>query len=226
MMGPGRHKVTPVEVGVEPASRATLPVVSGVLGAAAVVGFVAGGVLGSLNYDTAEGAGPVDATESPAAPAQLLLTITAASCEREPAQDAAGNQVDYRPDYAIDGDDQTGWQCQGDGAGQTLELDLGGTAMVTRVGLIPGYAKRDPHDGREWYPLFRRLTEVRWHFDSGDPVTQELDPDPDRRDLQVLDLPEPRESSTLILEIVGSTDGGTADRSVVAVADIEVLATQ
>jgi hypothetical protein len=191
-----------------------------------VVGFVAGGVLGSLNFDTAEGAGQVDASETSASAAQLPLTITAASCEREPSQDAAGNQVEYRPDYAVDGDDQTGWQCPGDGAGQTLELDLGGTAAVTRVGLVPGYTKQDPHDGREWYPLFRRLTEVRWHFDSGDPMIQELDPDPERRDLQVLDLPEPRESSTLTLEIVSSTSGDTADRNVVAVTDIEVLAIQ
>jgi hypothetical protein len=221
-----RHKVTPVEDGAVSAPGATLPVVAGVLGAVAVVGFVAGGVLGSLNYGTADGTDQVDGTESPAATTEIELTVMAASCEREPARDAAGNEVDYPPDYAIDSDDQTGWQCQGDGAGQTLELDLGGTATIARVGLIPGYAKQDPHDGREWYPLFRRLTEVRWHFDDGDPVTQELDPDPDRRDLQVLDLPEPREASTLTLEIVSSTTGDTADRSVIAVSDIEVLAVQ
>lgn len=207
-------------------SRVTMPVVLGVLGAAAVVGLVAGGVLGSLNHGTPETAAQVDATQRPAEATRLDLAITAASCEREPAVDAAGNEVDYRPDYAVDGDDQTGWQCEGDGAGQTLELDLGGTAKLTRVGLIPGYAKQDPHDGREWYPLFRRLTEVRWHFDSGDPVAQELDPDPDRRDLQMLELPEPRESSTLTLEIVSSTSGESADRSVIAVTDIEVLAVQ
>ncbi len=134
--------------------------------------------------------------------------------------------VDYRPDYAVDGNDQTGWQCPGDGAGETLELALGKSATVASVGLIPGYAKQDPHDGREWYPLVRRLTEVRWHFDSGDPVTQQLDPDPERRDMQVLELPEPRQSSTVTLEIVGSTAGETADRSVIAVSDIEVLAVQ
>ena len=215
-----------MEVGAEQASRATLPIAAGVLGAAALVGFVAGGVLGSLNYDTGQGAGEVEASEAQAAAAPLSLTVLAASCEREAAQDAAGNQVDYRPDYAVDGDDQTGWQCPGDGAGQTLEFDLGGTATITRVGLIPGYTKQDPHDGREWYPLFRRLTEVRWHFESGDPVVQELDPDPERQDLQVLDLPEPRESGTLTLEIVSSTAGDTADRSVIAVTDVEVLAVQ
>src|SRR5690606_8239964 len=136
------------------------------------------------------------------------------------------NVVDYRPDYAVDGNDQTGWQCPGDGAGETLELALGAPASIASGGLIPGDTKQDPHDGRDWYPLFRRLTEVRWHFDSGDPVTQQLDPDPERRDMQVFELPEPRESSTVILEIVDSTAGETADRSVIAVSDIEVLAVQ
>lgn len=209
-----------------PAARPTLGIIAGVLGVAAIVGFVAGGVFGSLNFSAAAGAGSALGTESPAATAPIALTVTEASCEREPRQDAAGEQVDYRPEYAVDGDNQTGWQCDGDGVGQTLELDLGGTAMVTRVGLVPGYAKRDPLDDRDWYPLFRRLTEVRWHFDAGDPVNQQLDPDPEVRELQALDLPQPRETSTLRMEIISSTGGDTADRRVIAVTDIEVLAVQ
>lgn len=208
------------------AERPSPTVTAGVLGAAAVVGFVAGGVFGSLNFGGSGDASPAAGTASAAATAPVALTVTAASCQRESRQDAAGNEVDYRPEHAVDGDPQTGWQCQGDGAGETLELDLGGTAKVTRVGLIPGYAKVDPHDGREWYPLFRRLTEVRWHFDSGDPVSQQLDPDPELRDLQTLELPEPRETGSVRLEIAGSTGGDTADRSVIAVSEIEVQAAQ
>jgi hypothetical protein len=218
--------VTPVEDGVIRAERPPPTVIAGVLGAAAVVGFVAGGVFGSLSFGPAADASPPDGTDRPATTAPVALTVTAASCEREARRDAAGSEVDYRPEYAVDGDTQTGWQCPGDGAGETLELDLGGAARVTRVGLIPGYAKVDPHDGREWYALFRRLTEVRWHFDSGDPVSQQLDPDPEVRELQTLELPEPRETSSLRLEVVSSTRGDTADRSVIAVSDIEVLAAQ
>jgi hypothetical protein len=213
-----------VEDGVIGEERPSPTVIAGVLGAAAVVGFVAGGVFGSLSIGTAADASPADGTDRPMA--SVALTVTAASCQRETRQDAAGNEVAYQPEFAVDGDPQTGWQCQGDGAGETLELDLGGAARVTRVGLIPGYAKVDPHDGREWYPLFRRLTEVRWHFDSGEPVSQQLDPDPEVRDLQTLELPEPRETSSLRLEVVSSTRGDTADRSVIAVSDIEVLAAQ
>jgi hypothetical protein len=215
-----------VEDGVIEAERPPPTVIAGVLGAAAVVGFVAGGVFGSLSFGTAADASPPDGSDRPTATAPVALTVTAASCQRETRRDAAGNEVDYRADYAVDGDTNTGWQCQGDGAGETLELELGGPAKVTMVGLIPGYTKVDPHDGREWYPLFRRLTEVRWHFDSGDPVSQQLDPDPEVREVQTIELPEPRETSSVRLEIVSSTRGDTADRSVVAVSEIEVLAAQ
>ena len=208
------------------AERPPPTVIAGVLGAAAVVGFVAGGVFGSLSFGTAADASPPDGSDRPTATAPVALTVTAASCQRETRRDAAGNEVDYRADYAVDGDTNTGWQCQGDGAGETLELELGGPAKVTMVGLIPGYTKVDPYDGREWYPLFRRLTEVRWHFDSGDPVSQLLDPDPEVREVQTIELPEPRETSSVRLEIVSSTRGDTADRSVVAVSEIEVLAAQ
>ncbi|HEX5993684.1 MAG TPA: hypothetical protein VFY84_00945 [Jiangellales bacterium] len=208
------------------AERPSPTVIAGVLGAAALVGFVAGGVFGSLSFGPAADASPADRTGGPTATAPVALTVTDASCQREPRRDAAGNEVDYRPEYAVDDDTQTGWQCQGDGAGETLDLDLGGTARVTQVGLIPGYAKVDPHDRRDWYPLFRRLTEVIWHFDAGDPVSQRLDPDPRLRDLQMLELPEPRETRTLRLEVISSAGGDTADRRVIAVSDIEVLAAQ
>src|SRR5690606_37747338 len=97
-------------------------------------------------------------------------------------------------------------------------------AAVVEVGLVPGYTKADPHDGTEWYPLNRRLTEVRWHFDDGTTVEQELDPDPERRDLQMLELPEPVDTASVTVEILASVLGKTGDRSVVAVSDIRVLA--
>jgi hypothetical protein len=215
-----------VEDGVIEAERPPPTVIAGVLGAAAVPKLSDPNTPPATKPTTAADASPPDGTDRPTATAPVALTVTAASCQRETRRDAAGNEVDYRADYAVDGDTHTGWQCQGDGAGETLELDLGGPARVTRVGLIPGYTKVDPHDGREWYPLFRRLTEVRWHFDSGDPVSQQLDPDPEVREVQTIELPEPRETSSVRLEIVSSTRGDTADRRVVAVSEIEVLAAQ
>jgi hypothetical protein len=131
--------------------------------------------------------------------------------------------VEYLPEYVADGDVQTGWQCRGDGVGETLVLDLGDTTLVAAVGLIPGYAKVDPQEGTEWYPLNRRLTEVRWHFEDGESIVQQLDPDPDLRDMQTLTLEDARATTLLTLEIVSSTLGD-GDRSNIAITELQVHA--
>lgn len=208
-----------------PADRPTPLVAAAVLAGAAVSGFVGGGVLGSLSaLDHDEGPVPAVADAAPPEPVALELAVVAASCEAEPAIDTAGNAVDYRPGYAVDGDAQTAWRCAGDGLGETLELEFDRRASVVEVGLVPGYTKSDPHDGTEWYPLNRRLTEVRWHFDDGTTFEQELDPDPGRRDLQMLALPEPVDTASVTVEILASVLGDTGDRSLVAVSDVRVLA--
>lgn len=207
--------------------RAPGSVVAAVLGASLVVGFVGGGVLGSLA--ALGGSDAADATEAvlPAEPAaQPELTVADASCEREPAVDSNFNAVEYKAEFALSDDPETAWQCRGDGAGETLVLDLGGTFPVASVGLIPGYTKVDPHDGTEWYPLNRRLTEVRWHFDDHTTVAQELDPDPGRRDLQMLELAEPIEAAMLTLEIVSSVQGSSQAHPNIAVSHIEIVAVE
>lgn len=204
------------------AQRATLPVVSAVLAAACVVGFVGGGVLGSLR--TAGKPAAASASPTPVPPQPVDVESVSATCVREPAVDSELNEVEYRPEFAVDGDHQTGWQCRGDGAGESLELDLGAPRDVVAVGLIPGYAKVDPHDGTDWYPLNRRLTVVRWHL-GGTVIEQELDPDPELRDVQRMELPDPVRASTLRLEIVSSVPGESSAHPNVAITELRVLAT-
>ena len=202
--------------------RATPPVVAALLSAAAVVGFVGGGVLGSLATGGNGGRIEPAAADQPTGPERIDLTVVEATCERPAAIDSARNPVEYKPEFAVNGDLDSAWQCRGDGVGERLEFDLGGPVGVVSVGIIPGYAKVDPHDGTEWYPLNRRLTEVRWHFDDGTAVDQQLDPDPELRDMQALELPEPVTTSTLILEIVSSAPGSSDTHPNVAVTDLEV----
>ena len=59
-----------------------------------------------------------------------------------------------------------------------LVLDLGGPIRVAELALVPGYAKTDAADGTDRYAENRRITAVRWRFDDGTTVEQELDPDP------------------------------------------------
>jgi hypothetical protein len=206
------------------AQRAPGPMVAAVLGAALVVGFVGGGVLGSLALLGGAEGEQLDAVlpDTPDAH-DLALTVVSASCEREPAVDSRSNQVEYKAEYAINGDPETAWQCRGDGAGETLVLDLGGTFPVVSVGLVPGYTKVDPHDGTEWYPLNRRLTEVRWHFDDHTTADQKIDPDPALREVQVLELDEAVDATLLTLEIVSSVPGSSEAHPNIAVSDIQVV---
>jgi hypothetical protein len=205
------------------AERATPAAIAGLLSAAAIVGFVVGGVLGSL---TGLGDGDTEADAAAGDPADLVradVTVVSASCERPPAVDTARNPVEYKPEFAANGDLDSAWQCRGDGVGETLELSLGDGAPVVSVGLLPGYTKVDPHDDTEWYPLNRRLTEVLWHFDDGTTVSQQLDPDPDRRDLQAMELPAPVETSRIVLEIVSSAPGSSDAHPNVAISDLQIL---
>lgn len=195
-----------------------------VLALCAVAGFVGGGVLASL--PGGGGSAEASASSVPTVPATPVdIAAVEASCQRESGVDQASNPVEYKPEFVLDEDTQTAWQCRDtDGAGETLTFDLGEPVAVSELGLIPGYAKTDPHEGTDWYPLNRRLTEVRWHFDDGEPLVQTLDPHPDLRDMQSVSLDEPRTTSTLTMEIVSSVLGPDGNRNNVAVTEVMITA--
>ncbi|HEX6194557.1 MAG TPA: hypothetical protein VFZ37_01515 [Jiangellaceae bacterium] len=202
--------------------RPALPLVVAVLTMCAIAGFVFGGVLASL---PASGGGSADPSQSPTATEPVMVEVAGveASCQREPAQDHAGETVEYLPEFVHDGDSQTAWQCRGDGAGETLTFALDEPAPIAELGIVPGYAKVDPTEDTDWYPRYRRLTEVRWHFDEGDPVSHVLDPDPELREPQFMTLDEARTTSTLTMEIV-SSELGTDDWRNMAVTEVVIMA--
>lgn len=203
--------------------RPALPLIVVVLTLCAIAGFIGGGVLASLP-GSGGSAGPTSSpTADEAVEAEVEVGAIEASCQREPAQDQSGEPVEYLPEFVHDDDTQTAWQCPGDGAGETLTFTLADPVAITTLGIIPGYAKVDPTENTQWYPRYRRLTEVRWRFDDGDPVSQVLDPDPELRDLQILTLEEPRQTSTLTMEIVGS-EIGVDDWRNIAVTEVVITA--
>lgn len=193
-----------------------------VLTMCAIAGFVFGGVLASL---PASGGGSADPgpTATSSDPGVVDVAGVEASCQRESGVDEAFNPVEYQPEFVFDEDTQTAWQCVGDGVGETLAFELGEPVAISELGLVPGYAKEDPHEGTEWYPLNRRLTEVQWHFDDGEPIVQELDPNPDLRELQTVSLDEPRTTTTLTLEIMSSVLGPDGTRDNIAVTEIMII---
>ncbi|MGH8774986.1 MAG: NADase-type glycan-binding domain-containing protein [Jiangellaceae bacterium] len=196
-------------------------VVAGLLTGCALLGFLTGAVLGSAGSGggTDEVATAADA-QWEGAVEPLVATVADASCHGESSADAGGNRVTYEPEHAVDDEIESAWRCEGDGVGETLVLDLGGSVEVAEVGLVPGYAKTDPVDGTDRYAENRRITSVRWHFDDGTTVEQALDPDTANRELQSMRIPL-RQTAQLVLEILSSSD---ASRDRVAVSDLRISA--
>ncbi|WP_340538657.1 NADase-type glycan-binding domain-containing protein [Nocardioides sp. GXZ039] len=90
----------------------------------------------------------------------------------KPSRAVDGGVVRYDAANLFDGAADTAWRMPGDGAGQSIEITLGEPATLSKVGLINGYAKREP--GYDGYQANRRITEVEWVFADGTTVPQTL----------------------------------------------------
>jgi hypothetical protein len=98
-----------------------------------------------------------------------------------------------------------------------VTVDLGRHATITRVGIIPGYAKIDVTSGQDWYFTLRRVRQVVWTFQNGEQFTQSLSPD--SRAMQYIDVP-PIVSRSARVEIREVTAHGGLD--FVAISEMEV----
>lgn len=142
-----------------------------------------------------------------------------ASCTGAPSVDAAGDPVRYDAGNAADQDPATAWRCDSRALGETLTLVLAVASDVAEVGLIGGYAKTDPSSGADRFAENNRITRVRWTFDDGSSVIQELDPS--QRTVQLLRIP-PTRTATVVLEIL-AVERGARDRT--AISELSVAAT-
>jgi hypothetical protein len=151
-------------------------------------------------------------------PSELAAAATASASSTAPdSVDAAGNPISYSAGNLTDGDPQTAWRVAGDGRGETITLTLASAAHLTRVGLIPGYAKVDPSSGADRFPENRRVREVRWRFDDGTTVDQRF---ADSRDLQETEVDTTTRSVTI--EIL-STRPGTPDHDYLAISEVSLV---
>jgi hypothetical protein len=141
-----------------------------------------------------------------------------ASCQAPSGVDAAGRPVSYAPANVYDGDLTTAWRCDGSGVGEKLTLDLADAVSVGEVGLVPGYAKTDPHSGADRYAENNRLTKVRWVFSDGSTVVQRLDGSARNRELQTMRIPA-TQADRVVVEILGSTRG---PRNTVAISEVRI----
>lgn len=175
---------------------------------------------------TSEGATstpPSDSRSTPAAvqPIREIKLRTAGASATSTALDsvdAGGEPVTYQATKTIDGDPTTTWRTPGSGIGERLRVELSDEALVTRVGLIPGYSKVDPVDGTDRFYQNRVVDAVRWTFGEDEThVMQEFEPVPD---LQLEEVPAVSTSSVTVEIIATSPHGG---RDFTAISEIVVV---
>jgi hypothetical protein len=149
---------------------------------------------------------------------ELAADATATASATAPdGVDAAGSPISYSAGNITDGDPQTAWRAAGDGRGVTLTLTLPSPVHLTRVGLIPGYAKVDPSNGVDRFPENRRVREVRWRFDDGTTFDQRFGDSPTMQDTAV-----DTTTSSVTIEIL-STRPGTPDHDYVPISEVSLV---
>jgi hypothetical protein len=103
---------------------------------------------------------------------RLVPAGVSASAVAPAGRDADGEPVHYRPRNVLDQDAATAWRVEGDGIGEALSFRWDRPVQLTWIGLLPGYAKRDPGDGTDRFRDNRRVLRVRYDFGDGTSVVQ------------------------------------------------------
>jgi len=136
-----------------------------------------------------------------------------------PTTDFDGNLVAYEASQMGDRIPATAWRTAGDATGATVTVALTEPGVVTRVGLINGYAKQVA--GVDWYPHNRRILSVTWGFDDGSTVEQSF---AERPRMQWLKVP-PVETGTVTLTINAVTPPGLGSlgRDYTAISEVGVM---
>jgi len=129
----------------------------------------------------------------------------------KPVRFDARNMWDTKP--------RTAWRMAGDATGSTLTFELGQEAVITRVGMINGYTKKD--GPVNWYHGNRRVLSVQWEFDDGTRITQSLR---NREGMQLIDV-GPVRSQTIRLHLleVSKPGAGPNGRDYTAISEVRFL---
>ncbi len=135
-----------------------------------------------------------------------------------PSRDVDGNVVRYVATNMVDGQSDTAWRVPGDGGGTTLTLDLAGPTRLTEVGLVNGYAKREP--GYDGYAANRRIVAVDWTFADGTTVRQTLG---ERRSLQRADVDVVTDTVELRIVAVTRPGRGPSGRDYTAISELSLV---
>jgi hypothetical protein len=165
---------------------------------------------------------PSDDGEAPAGVGKALDLARGATFEvpgtAPPTTDFDGTLVAYEASQMGDGNPATAWRTAGDATGGTITVTLTEPGVITRVGLVNGYAKQVA--GVDWYPNNRRIASVTWGFDDGSSIEQTFAEQPDMQQLKV----PPVETATVTITITAVTPPGPGSlgRDYTAISEVSV----
>ena len=146
------------------------------------------------------------ASTAPPTPQGVHAVSVDASSQTGPGQNGCGQPTNYDPANVQDGDPTTAWRTAGDGTGQTLHFVLSGPTHLTKVGLIPGYARVDPCTQANRFDQMRKITSVMWTFDGGATKAQQFAPQAEMQTVSVDVV-----TTAVTVEITGTTPPGGLD---------------
>jgi hypothetical protein len=151
------------------------------------------------------GMSPPLSSDAPAA-----IVGATASCTSGPGVDSAGNRFTYEAANAVDGQPDTAWRCDHDGVGASLLLTFDQPAVISWIGVVPGFSKTDPYDGTDRYRQGRKVSAARFVFDDGTYVTADFDTGSTSRGMQVVRF-APTTTAHVDMIVLASVPGSPAN---------------
>jgi hypothetical protein len=148
-----------------------------------------------------------------------------ATCTSGPGTDSAGNAFTYEAVNAVDRRPDTAWRCDRDGVGARLRVVLAQPAVISWVGVVPGFAKTDPYDGTDRYLQGRRIAAARFVFDDGTSVEHWFDTADTSRAMQVVRFPPVATGHVemvVLASVPGTPTNGYGATDKIAVAELSV----
>jgi hypothetical protein len=139
------------------------------------------------------------------------LASISASAPALPLQDACDDWFTYEPANVVDGKPETAWQVSGTGVKQWIELKYDEPVKVKRVGIIPGYAKKDKCEGIDRFYQRYVVRKARIEFSDGSDVEANFEHKPEMKFVNVPDT-ETTSLRVIILDSYppGNRPGGSS----------------
>jgi hypothetical protein len=177
-------------------------------------------VSGSTNTRLPANMSPPLLSDAPAA-----IVGATASCTSGPGVDSAGNRFTYEAGNAVDGQPDTAWRCDHDGVGASLLLTFNQPAVISWIGVVPGFAKIDPYDGTDRYLQGRKVSTARFVFDDGTYVEANFDTRSTPRGTQVVRFAPTTTAHVdmvVLASVPGSPTNGFGPTDKIAISDLTI----